>query len=99
MGLVDEAIAEFQKDKVGKTRNFVAVTNEQILNECLEPRQMAWMVDVSDEARPFPVSGYTASEASGGYCARGRFGAHMEVELVNDGPVTLVIDSGSPKGL
>jgi D-tyrosyl-tRNA(Tyr) deacylase len=24
----------------------------------------------------------------------GRFGAHMEVELVNDGPVTIVLDSG-----
>ena len=23
----------------------------------------------------------------------GRFGAHMDVELVNDGPVTLVLDS------
>ena len=26
-------------------------------------------------------------------CERGRFGAHMEVESVNDGPVTLLIDS------
>jgi D-tyrosyl-tRNA(Tyr) deacylase len=26
--------------------------------------------------------------------ATGRFGAHMEVELVNDGPVTLVMSSG-----
>jgi len=26
-------------------------------------------------------------------CETGRFGAHMEVALVNDGPVTLVIDS------
>jgi D-tyrosyl-tRNA(Tyr) deacylase len=25
--------------------------------------------------------------------ARGRFGEHMLVELINDGPVTLVIDS------
>lgn len=25
--------------------------------------------------------------------ARGRFGAHMELELVNDGPVTLILDS------
>jgi D-tyrosyl-tRNA(Tyr) deacylase len=25
-------------------------------------------------------------------CETGRFGAHMEVELVNDGPVTIVID-------
>ncbi|MBV8194708.1 MAG: D-tyrosyl-tRNA(Tyr) deacylase [Candidatus Dormibacteraeota bacterium] len=28
--------------------------------------------------------------------ATGRFGAHMEVELVNDGPVTLVVTSGEP---
>lgn len=29
----------------------------------------------------------------GGIVQTGRFGAHMEVELVNDGPVTMVIDS------
>jgi D-tyrosyl-tRNA(Tyr) deacylase len=28
--------------------------------------------------------------------ARGTFGAHMEVELVNDGPVTLVVTAGEP---
>ena len=28
--------------------------------------------------------------------ATGRFGAHMEVELVNDGPVTVVLSSGEP---
>lgn len=28
---------------------------------------------------------------------RGVFGAHMEVELVNDGPVTLLIDSPGPR--
>ncbi|HEV3233197.1 MAG TPA: D-aminoacyl-tRNA deacylase [Candidatus Dormibacteraeota bacterium] len=28
--------------------------------------------------------------------ATGRFGAHMEVELVNDGPVTIVLSSGEP---
>lgn len=26
--------------------------------------------------------------------ATGRFGAHMQVELVNDGPVTILVDSG-----
>ncbi len=34
-----------------------------------------------------------ALEGEGVACARGRFGAHMEVESVNDGPVTLLIDS------
>ena len=34
-----------------------------------------------------------AVEGKGVRCERGRFGAHMEVESVNDGPVTLLIDS------
>ncbi len=32
-------------------------------------------------------------EAEGIRCERGAFGEHMEVELVNDGPVTLVLDT------
>lgn len=40
-----------------------------------------------------------ALEASGVPTASGRFGAHMEVSLVNDGPFTLVLDSRSvPEG-
>ncbi|GAC1340184.1 MAG: D-aminoacyl-tRNA deacylase [Candidatus Dormibacteria bacterium] len=34
--------------------------------------------------------------AAGVSVAEGRFGAHMEVELVNDGPVTIVLSSGEP---
>lgn len=34
-----------------------------------------------------------ALEAAGVAVTRGRFGAHMVVDLTNDGPVTLVIDS------
>ena len=52
----------------------------------------------TDAARPEVaeplVEAYAAAlEALGVRVARGRFGAKMEVELVNDGPVTLVIDS------
>jgi D-aminoacyl-tRNA deacylase len=36
-----------------------------------------------------------ALEASGVPTAAGRFGAHMEVSLVNDGPFTLLLDSRS----
>jgi D-tyrosyl-tRNA(Tyr) deacylase len=35
----------------------------------------------------------TRVAASGLRCATGRFGEMMEVELVNDGPVTLVVDA------
>ena len=34
-----------------------------------------------------------AIEAAGARCERGRFGARMEVASVNDGPVTLLLDS------
>jgi len=52
----------------------------------------------NDAARPEVaeplVEAFAASlEALGVRVARGRFGSHMQVELVNDGPVTLVIDS------
>jgi D-tyrosyl-tRNA(Tyr) deacylase len=52
-----------------------------------------------NEAAPGDIAGplveaYAAAlEALGVPVARGRFGAHMQVDLVNDGPVTLVIDS------
>ena len=36
-----------------------------------------------------------ALEARGVKVARGVFGAHMEVELENDGPVTLILDAAS----
>jgi D-aminoacyl-tRNA deacylase len=36
-----------------------------------------------------------ALEARGIQVGRGVFGAHMEVDLVNDGPFTLVLDTGA----
>lgn len=44
-------------------------------------------------AEPLVERFATALEAAGVPVARGRFGAHMLVELANDGPVTIVIDS------
>jgi D-tyrosyl-tRNA(Tyr) deacylase len=34
-----------------------------------------------------------ALEALGAKVERGRFGAQMEVALINDGPVTLILDA------
>ncbi|MEO8203814.1 MAG: hypothetical protein ABI630_08125 [Betaproteobacteria bacterium] len=73
-------VAEFANDAEGRKRDFVLLVNEAITQGCREARQMAWMVDISDEAHPFPVSGYTPNEAAGGYCGRGRFGAHSSNE-------------------
>lgn len=45
-------------------------------------------------AEPLVASLVDALRARGVEVATGRFGAHMEVELVNDGPVTIVLDTG-----
>jgi hypothetical protein len=74
-------VAEFAKDKDGKTRDIVMIVDEQILNECLEPRQLVWFVDVTIEAHPMVISNFQVPEASGHFCDRGgRFGAHSSNE-------------------
>ncbi len=39
-----------------------------------------------------------AAKLLGKACATGSFGANMQVELVNDGPVTIILDSKSKDG-
>jgi hypothetical protein len=74
-------VAEFARDKIGKVRDIVVVTNEQILNECLEARQFVWFVDVTVEKFPAAVSTYGAKEQPGNFCSRGgRFGTHSSNE-------------------
>jgi hypothetical protein len=83
--VLEVPIPEFDKDKVGKVRNFVAVTNEQIKNECQEPRQFVWFVDVTVERHPASVSTWGVPEASGDFCSRGgRFGTHASNESMTD---------------
>jgi hypothetical protein len=74
-------LAEFAGDKAGRRRDFVVISNESLVNECAEARQMVWIVDVTNEATPFGVSNYTVREAEGNFCARGgRFGNHSSNE-------------------
>jgi D-tyrosyl-tRNA(Tyr) deacylase len=46
-----------------------------------------------EEAEPLVDAFAAALMAQGVHVAQGRFGAMMEVELVNDGPVTIILDS------
>ena len=57
-------------------------------------RRPSWSHAARPElAEPLVEAFATALEALGVRTARGRFGAHMKVELLNDGPVTLIVDS------
>ena len=74
-------VAEFARDKAGKTRDFIAIVDESLVNECQEARQMLWIADITAETRPYGVASWTVPEASGNFCTRGgRFGTHSSNE-------------------
>jgi hypothetical protein len=78
--LLDMQIEDFKRSK-DATRDFIVAVNESILDECNEARQMLWIIDVTQETKPFGVSNWTVPEASGNFCLRGaRFGAHASNE-------------------
>src|SRR6267143_1459504 len=54
-------VAEFAKDKGAGTRDIVMIVDEQILNECQEPRQMVFFVDVTVETRPMVISNFNVA--------------------------------------
>jgi hypothetical protein len=74
-------VAEFARDSEVGTRDFIAVVDESLVNECREARQMLWIADITAEPRPFGVATFTVAEASGDFCTRdGRFGTHSSNE-------------------
>lgn len=76
--LLGVEIEEFSDSLLGKTRDFVVITDEAIQKACLEGRQMVWVVDVTTENKPFGVANWTVPEKSGNFCSRcGRFGTHF----------------------
>ncbi len=74
-------VRDFQKNTQANTRDILVVVNESTANECRESRQLAYILDITNDRTPFGISSYQPSEASGDYCARGgRFGAHASNE-------------------
>jgi hypothetical protein len=74
-------LPEFAKDRGDKSGDFVFVVNESLANECLEPRQRVFVVDVTDEKTPVGVATFNVPESPGEFCSRGgRFGSHSSNE-------------------
>ena len=73
-------VRDFSMNKVS-SRDLLAMTNEAIVNECNEARQMTYFLDITNEKAPFNLSSYQVPEGPGGFCKRGgRFGAHASHE-------------------
>ena len=102
----DEAVADRVADKLRALRIFPDADGR--MNEPLGDRevlcvsQFTLMADTRKGNRPSYVAAAEPERANALYervcdrlgAQRGVFGAHMEVDLVNDGPVTLLIEYG-----
>lgn len=87
LGMEVEAFSNFVPQADGrrsgrpKTRDMLLVVSESTQNECREDNHMAYMVDITDETRPFGVSSFHVPEKAAKFCDRGgRFGAHASHE-------------------
>lgn len=72
----------------------LVVSQFTLLGDCRRGRRPSFIAAAAPEAAEQTYERFIAeARALGVNVATGRFRAHMQVELVNDGPVTLVIDS------
>ena len=71
-------VKDFADTEKNKFLNIVLLASEEIgIGNCSTDRDMLFIVDITDEDKPFPISSFQAKENLGNFCERGlRFGLH-----------------------
>jgi hypothetical protein len=78
-GIQVPSLAKYTKGP--QYRDVILIVNESTGHECNEPREAAYIVDITNEHTPFGIATFTVPEQPGDFCSRGgRFGSHSANE-------------------
>jgi hypothetical protein len=75
--IYDVPIADYSDDRDLPSRDLLLVPSEATGAACQGPRNVVFILDITDEEKPFVISTYQADAKAGDFCQRGgRFGPH-----------------------
>ncbi len=79
-------VADYADDGEHSTRDFVLISSEAEEFRCHGARDAMFLVDITEEDKPFPVSSFQVSEEPGDFCNKGgRFGPHSFQDAFHPG--------------
>jgi len=85
---------KMNRDVTEASGGILVVSQFTLYGDCSKGRRPSFIDATAPElAVPLYEAFINGLRARGIFVATGRFGAMMQVELVNDGPVTLIVDS------
>ncbi len=90
----DDDEGSMNRSVADTTRALLVISQFTLYGETRKGRRPSWVAAARpEEAEPLVEALVAELRALGAEVAEGVFGAHMEVGLVNDGPVTLLIEA------
>jgi hypothetical protein len=70
-------IPDYADNRDARTRDLLLIASESETFRCQEPRDVMFILDITDERHPLPISTFQVPEEPGDFCHRGgRFGPH-----------------------
>ena len=95
--IADLRLLEGERSVTDAGAPVLVVSQFTLLADTRKGRRPSWNAAApGDVAEPVVAQVVEALRGRGITVATGRFGAHMDIEVVADGPVTIVVDSAAP---
>jgi len=70
-------VADYVDNGEHKVIDLMILVSEETTDNCAAARDIMWLVDITEEDKPFPISSFQVPEEPGDFCHRGvRFGPH-----------------------